>query len=138
MAEKNGAVPITFKEFIWSRAARHLAYCGVYAVGPDPDGPIKIGITTNPVSRFSALNTDNPVEIFCYHYCWFAGLPLAKRVEDACHKHLTGKNIKGEWFNISYGEASEVILRMAEETKSPWFDEKERLRRVEYLKEFST
>jgi len=131
---KNGEV-IKFSKIRSGRApaSDFLRHSLIYAVGPSPDGPIKIGMTTNPLARISALNTDSPVEIFCYHYFWFAGTPLALRVEKACHKYLADKNLRGEWFNVTHAEAEETILKMAEETNSPWFDEEERQAKLDRL-----
>lgn len=66
----------------------------VYAVQIGPDGPIKIGLSYDPRSRFAQLQSASPYELRLLG-C-IVGNPL---VEQTLHENLAAHHIRGEWFH---------------------------------------
>ncbi|WP_122049881.1 GIY-YIG nuclease family protein [Asaia bogorensis] len=67
----------------------------VYIVRAGADGPVKIGFTTSPTTRFSAIGTSNA-----------AGLSLLRLIEGSraterwFHQAFDHQHIRGEWFSF--------------------------------------
>jgi Meiotically up-regulated gene 113 len=65
----------------------------VYFAKADPEGPIKIGWSANPIQRIRSLNASAPSEIRL-----LAMFPGAKRDEWELHGELEQHRLRGEWF----------------------------------------
>lgn len=140
MAEHNGKqakficadkpVEVKILERRLCKYAKHMEYCAVYIFAVCDKGPTKIGISVNPRSRLSGVNTDCPDDVVSYAVYWFWGPPVAEGVESKCHKLLKAKHRKREWFNISTTEASKMVARVAADTDMEWFTEDERIKKL--------
>lgn len=87
----------------------------LYIIASDANGPVKLGLSTNPEKRVRQLQTGNVAPLQIYHTEEVAD-DRVKIAEKALHRLLGHKRIKGEWFNLTVEEAlSEVIhIRMVE------------------------
>lgn len=79
----------------------------VYVIGSD-DGPMKIGIATDPQSRLVEIQVGHPFKLKVLH-SWRH--EAAAKVELAAHKLLRGKRLQGEWFSVTQEEASAAVER---------------------------
>ena len=69
----------------------------VYFVqGSDPNGPIKIGVGTNPGERLVSLQCGNWDELCILGISRARG--AAHRVEARLHQRFAASRIRGEWF----------------------------------------
>lgn len=61
----------------------------------------KIGISNNPIKRFSSLQTGNPKKLSLIKVVWFDTRELALKEEKQIHKELkkSGHWVHGEWFS---------------------------------------
>jgi len=66
----------------------------------------KIGVSVNTYSRVSSLNTDNPKEVKIIYSKKFKN---ASKVEHKIHENFKSNRVKGEWFNFTENELSNVI-----------------------------
>ena len=73
--------------------------------------PVKIGIADDPVRRFGAIQSSNPVELVIYMHWWVAGRPVAARVEAAFKERHKDRKIRGEWFDIGPDEATKLMVQ---------------------------
>lgn len=64
----------------------------VYLIGTD-DGPVKIGLTTNPGQRLESLQTGYPAKLKL-----LAIVPGGRSLERAYHRYFDEQRIHGEWF----------------------------------------
>ena len=65
----------------------------------------KVGIAENVISRVSGVRTHCPLPVVLA-YCSKPMLrPEARRLEVACHRHLAGNRIHGEWFKCHSDDA---------------------------------
>lgn len=83
-----------------------MNYCGkvefvyVAACKNKPNGPIKIGYTTDPRKRpYSALNRNH--EILDFAYIKPLPIGIGKEYESRLFGHLNNYHLYGEWFNCS-------------------------------------
>jgi hypothetical protein len=81
----------------------------VYVIGPDiPGTPYKIGITSGSKidRRKAALQTSHWMEL---KEVWKSDLlDRADIVEKKLHKHFEKKWVRGEWFNITKDDISDI------------------------------
>ncbi|TQV87361.1 GIY-YIG nuclease family protein [Aliikangiella coralliicola] len=68
---------------------------GLYLIYCEEPKSIKIGISTNPLSRLSNLNTGSPSQL---HLVFYSKL-LGKVAEENLHQKLDCHRRSGEWFN---------------------------------------
>jgi hypothetical protein len=102
----------------------------LYAMGADAEGPIKIGQTADVAQRVLTLQTGNPLPLVVFGLrlvlpkhlppgSSFNVLRSAKahssKLERYIHfeLHKMGLRMMGEWFDVSFQEASEVIEKSA-------------------------
>lgn len=83
----------------------------VYVIG-SADCPVKIGIATSLKGRLKQLQTGNPEELRCHH---FVRVPVdrAIAVEAAAHRHFKDRHRRGEWFDVDWREAAELLEQLA-------------------------
>ena len=96
--------PWGFRDFVKARG-----YCSLYLLSVGGDAPIKIGITSDPVSRLCDFQNANyrPVQ---YHRVWWTpGQPMAARLESAFKLHFLPDHVRGEWYNVSHEEATGFV-----------------------------
>ncbi|QOZ25307.1 GIY-YIG nuclease family protein [Bradyrhizobium sp. CCBAU 51753] len=72
----------------------------VYAIGAREDGPIKIGITSDVVSRLSALQTGNWQQLSVLSAHFAGARATAAKIEAALHGRLAHRSMVGEWFDL--------------------------------------
>ena len=65
----------------------------VYFIQGDPDTPIKIGYSTNPVVRMAGFQTNHWQRLRLLH-C----IPGDQVLEQQLHRHLREDHVRGEWF----------------------------------------
>ena len=68
------------------------------------DQKCKIGKSDNPTKRTSQLQTGNPYELYVYKT-----LPGYARLEKMLHNYFKEKNIKREWFNITFEDVDGIV-----------------------------
>lgn len=82
-----------------------LPNCHVYVVGPKEDRPVKVGVSVDGLSRLSGLQTGNWVDLYVRKARWAESVADARRLEKMTHDSLRGKNLSGEWFDVTSEEA---------------------------------
>ena len=109
-------------------AAEKLRYASCYVIAPHEDGPVKIGVATHVPKRHSALQVGCWARLHIYDLLWFAGPPVALRVEAKALASMAvlGRRLRGEWFNESADVAGEHLRLAAEGLGMKWFSESER------------
>ena len=80
----------------------------VYVMG-SADGPQKIGIAKNLRARHGGIQVGNHLEIIVAHTVEVEDA-IVKHVERQAHSILEEKRLRGEWFDVSPGEALDAIL----------------------------
>jgi hypothetical protein len=68
----------------------------VYFAQRGMDGPIKIGVSKNPVSRVKELGTASAEGLRL-----LGVMPGSRRIEQEVHTLLSGSRLNGEWFRPS-------------------------------------
>lgn len=80
----------------------------LYAIG-SPNGPIKIGVSSNPLKRHVQIQTACPFPVSLIHTELSRSKDEAFADERFLHDFLTDKHAHGEWFMISAQEAIEHV-----------------------------
>ena len=80
----------------------------IYIIGPENNGPVKIGISKKPTSRLKQLQTAHPEKLII-HNTFEIEESRTKLLEQKIHKDLSYLRSKGEWFNIDPKEAIELV-----------------------------
>ena len=88
----------------------------VYVLLAD-DNTVKIGVTVNPFKRVSQIETASGKEIID----WTLSKPCSNylEIEKELHDHFSKSRLKGEWFNIEYPEAKELLNKFKLEDIQP-------------------
>lgn len=88
-----------------------LPYCSVYVVAPIDGWPCKIGISTNPMKRVSALQTASWKQLEVAWCCFVESVNVAKALERRSHDALTQQSLwlHGEWFDLRPDKAKELV-----------------------------
>lgn len=82
--------------------------CYVYLMVDTTNGFHKIGISNHPEYREKTLQSEKPsIEKVCAK-C-FPSRQIALAIESALHSTFASKRIRGEWFNLSDADVSQVI-----------------------------
>ncbi len=68
-------------------------------------GPVKLGISSNPESRLTALQSGNPYRIGVYWQWPVPARRMAVDIERLAHERFEGVRLAGEWFDIHPDEA---------------------------------
>lgn len=74
------------------------------------DGLVKIGIAVKPETRLRQLEQAQPNRLKLLR---FYPAKTARALERSLHSALSGKRVKGEWFNITPRTACEIVDRIA-------------------------
>jgi hypothetical protein len=100
--------------------------CCVYIIAKneagEPSTPIKVGIADNPAKRLRNLQTASPFDLMLVHYFPMPSREIASFVEKAFHSTQADRNIRGEWFDINFVQAMQLMcmnVRVALMTKAP-------------------
>jgi hypothetical protein len=70
----------------------------VYVIGETEDGPVKVGISNNPLGRLVQLQTGHHGKLRLLALA--RTLVPARKVERALHTVLRDERMKGEWFDV--------------------------------------
>lgn len=90
--------------------ARSNGYHSVYIIECEREGPIKIGIATDPRKRFETIQCCNFFGLNLARHWWLAGKPIAQRIEAAFKERFSDLKIRGEWFDMTLDEATQGVL----------------------------
>ena len=81
----------------------------VYVLKSNILGGYKVGITTAPGSRFTALAVGTKAELIGYWEC-----PYYRELEKQIHKEYTAQRVpQSEWFDLTTEQLEEVICKIA-------------------------
>lgn len=89
--------------------------CSLYVIATIVDGiasaPIKVGIARDPKKRLADFQTASPHELVIALDIRLWSRRVASDIERACHAiaRCTEFHLRGEWLNLSPGEASSLI-----------------------------
>lgn len=72
----------------------------VYLIAASPEGPCKIGVSSDPRRRLRQLQTAHPEKLQLWHQEPYDGA-RADLVEAMVHRTLSHKRTRGEWFSIT-------------------------------------
>jgi hypothetical protein len=87
-----------------------------------PTAPVKIGISNNPASRLSSLQTANAEDLILF--CCFAfPRDWAVGMEQDVHEILKKDHIRGEWFSTDPIQAVATICAWLQEITDECTDE---------------
>lgn len=80
----------------------------LYVIGSD-QGPVKIGISNNPLGRLATIQTGCHVKVHLWFTKGIATRELALMHERAIHQDHKDRRLNGEWFDMDPGEGAEAI-----------------------------
>jgi|SRR5690349_23447382 len=86
---------------------------GVYVIQADEDGPVKIGVSSNPERRLAQLQTGNPARLVLVAVFLCTTWLIARTLEAAVHLALAPFRLAGEWFRVSPTKACSTIEEQA-------------------------
>lgn len=89
---------------------------GVYVIGA-PGLPVKIGIASNVTSRLSGIQVGCPERLRIYLFI-DALDGIARDVERECHRRLDQYRVSGEWFNLDWRDAAEMVRKVIGDLKA--------------------
>lgn len=108
------------------RHERGMKDCCVYIIAKndagEPSTPIKVGIADNPTKRLRNLQTAAPFDLMLVHHFPMPSREIASFIERAFHSTQSNRNIRGEWFDINFVQAMQLMcmnVRAALITKAP-------------------
>lgn len=87
----------------------------VYVIGPK-SGPFKIGIAANVETRRSIANVGNHQYLFVHHKHKADDEKQAKIIENELHYQYSSRHIRGEWFDITPDEVSNISQQIFNST----------------------
>ena len=102
----------------------------VYIVLAD-DKTVKIGITKHPYTRINQIETASGKEIINWHFSKVCS--NYKDIETKMHKYFKNNRLKGEWFNISYGDAKNYLKNFKCESVTQSSNSDEIIRQVKII-----
>ena len=83
---------------------------GVYVIGVR-GGAMKIGITSNIDSRLATLQNGHAEKLKLYYFSDELPDGMARAVERDCHKRAGDSRLNGEWFNLGWLEAVDLVKK---------------------------
>ena len=86
------------------------------------EGPCKIGVSDNPVSRLASLQSGNPEKLVVYGTVSFPDKNQALFVERSFHKMYGEFRMEGEWFGMKPEMAERHITVALKLYKVFWED----------------
>lgn len=76
---------------------------------------VKIGMSQNVKQRIAAITGASGLSVLnCYNTKMFAE-EIARTIEKACHENFSAYRIKGEFFNIAFSDACEILKKLVTE-----------------------
>lgn len=85
--------------------------CSVYLMVDTTNGFYKIGISNKPEYREHTLQSEKPtIELICSKE--YPSRLIAEAIESALHKAYEDKRIRGEWFQLTSKDISDIILTL--------------------------
>jgi DNA-binding CsgD family transcriptional regulator len=96
-----------------------LAWCCVYAIGPENGYPLKIGYAVDPLKALSKLRAENRNAVRICLTFWVGDSGVARRLQKACRELLDKANKRRSdgWFDIN-SEWAEKVVRFAANRES--------------------
>lgn len=86
------------------------------------DGTIKIGITRNIEKRIKCVQCAVYLKVLRVHHTGFAPLNFMRIIETRCHATFIGREVRGEYFDVTFEEACAELDRYADEIASALAD----------------
>lgn len=109
-------VPMPGMETVWKRELgnRDATDTYVYIIGQlstafEVIGPVKIGISNNPLSRLQGVQTGSPSRLVLVDRYCFWKRTHAMAVERCFHQTCGAHRLEGEWFDITPGAAAALM-----------------------------
>ena len=106
-----GCVTEPLQNFLATDHRTFTAVCSayIYVIRAGEDGPVKIGVATNPTLRITELQCGSWMDLsFVAVAAVITG--LARTAENAAHHVAAEHRIRGEWFDLEPLEAVSAIL----------------------------
>jgi len=85
-----------------------VSECYVYVIGVD-QGPVKVGISNNPLARLSVLRTGSPFDLKLIYFREARSREHAHQHERNFHEDYADKRLSGEWFDMPGDFAAEGV-----------------------------
>jgi hypothetical protein len=82
-----------------------MSRCYIYIIAIDGHDLCKVGISKNPQSRLSQLNTGSPYKMRFVCILETPNASEARKLESAFHKVMRKHRTNGEWFSLNAAEA---------------------------------
>lgn len=98
------ACPYGFRKFV-----RRQGFHSLYLVTTEEDNPVKVGIATDPMGRFAALQNATFAPLRMHRFWWMPGKRITARIESAFKERFRPRNVRGEWFDLSLQTAEAFI-----------------------------
>ena len=89
----------------------------LYLIGVEPNGPVKIGVSSNVISRLRALQTGFHLDLSIIKK-WKANPENLYRIEAITHNALKAHRLRGEWFSCHSLQAITEIETILFRTKN--------------------
>lgn len=102
-----------------------MAQSYVYVIGVDADGPVKVGFAADVAVRLSALQIGCPDELMV-HKAVSVPKVMADLVERAVHAKLKEHHRRGEWYNVTAGQAINAVSELAAFMVGRYYDRLEK------------
>jgi hypothetical protein len=96
--------PIGFRDYV-----RANGFHTVYLITLARGGPVKIGISEDPVRRIATIQASHFDELAFHRFWWLPGVAVAARIEAAFKSGFSDHNVRGEWFDISPAQAERQV-----------------------------
>ena len=71
--------------------------------------PSKIGVSTNPGTRFGTLQTSCPNQLKLFRTFRLPSRKIALDIEDCFHTTHKTERLQGEWFDVSPHDAAAIL-----------------------------
>lgn len=97
---------------------KEQGFYGVYVVAAKGQLATKIGVSQDPVRRFSDIQSANWNDLRLHAYWWTPGRPLAVRIEAAVLHVFAQQSIRGEWIRAEPEVVAEAALAHGARIKS--------------------
>jgi hypothetical protein len=81
----------------------------IYIAQAGDDGPVKIGVSGDPVRRIKQLNTGSAVKIVLIGFFVCNSWLIARILEASVHAALAASRLNGEWFSVAPDTARRTI-----------------------------
>jgi len=86
-----------------------VSKCYVYLI-QSGDGPVKIGVASDPEFRRSELQTGNPYPLSIRLLIVCSDTAGAYEIESAFHRVFADVRLQGEWFDVTPEQVTEILV----------------------------